>query len=144
MSFISRLLFFAPRGRASFGTSQENRKVIHAELHLGLAIAAFGVTTSMNAATLLNENFNGLATQLGATSAGSFSTINGTNVDIVGASNGFGALCASPASGNCIDLDGTNGNPISQLRSNTQFGAGSYLLSFDLIGNGREVPAAPP
>ena len=107
------------------------------KLHLGLAILAFGVTTSMNAATLLNEDFNGLATQLGATSAGSFSTINGTNVDIVGASNGFGALCASPASGNCIDLDGTNGNPISQLRSNTQFGAGSYLLSFDLIGNGR-------
>ena len=107
------------------------------KLSLGLAIAAFALTTSMNAATLLNETFDALTPQLGVTSAGSFSTINGTNVDIVGPSNGFGALCASPAGGNCIDLDGSGGNPIGQLRSNTQFSAGSYLLSFDLLGNGR-------
>ena len=107
------------------------------KLSLGLALAAFALTTSMHAATLLNENFDELTTQLGATSAGSFSTINGTNVDIVGPSNGFGGLCAAPAGGNCIDLDGSGGNPIGQLRSNTQFGAGSYLLSFDLIGDGR-------
>ncbi len=91
----------------------------------------------MGATTLLSEDFNGVAAQLGVTSAGAFGTINGTNVDVVGVADGFGSLCASPAGGNCVDLDGSGGNPIGQLRSNTQFGPGSYLLSFDLIGNGR-------
>jgi hypothetical protein len=101
------------------------------------ALAVFGLTAPIHASTLLSENFNELTAQLGATSVGAFSTINGTNIDIVGPSNGFGALCASPAGGNCIDLDGSGGNPIGQLRSNTQFAAGSYLLSFDLLGDGR-------
>ena len=108
------------------------------KLSLGLlGIAALGFSTSMHAATLLSENFDELTDQLGVTSAGAFSTINGTNVDIVGPANGFAGLCASPESGSCIDLDGSGGNPIGQLRSNTQFAAGTYLLSFDLIGNGR-------
>jgi hypothetical protein len=108
------------------------------------ALAVFGLTAPIHASTLLSENFNELTAQLGATSVGAFSTINGTNIDIVGPSNGFGALCASPAGGNCIDLDGSGGNPIGQLRSNTQFAAGSYLLSFDLLGDAGEVPAARP
>lgn len=104
---------------------------------LGFTIAVFGLTTSMNASTLLNENFDELTPQFGATSVGAFSTINGTNVDINGTSNGFSYLCASPAGGQCIDLDGTGGNPVGQLRSNMLFSPGTYLLSFDLIGSGR-------
>lgn len=74
------------------------------------------------------------------TSAGAFSTINNTNVDIVGSSFG---LCNGPESGNCIDMNGSNGNnPQGQLQSNMVFAAGSYLLSFDLIGDQRGSTAS--
>ena len=107
-------------------------------LSLTLAvIALFGLTGSVHATPLLSENFDELTTALGVVSAGDFSTINGTNVDIVGATNGWGALCAGAESGNCIDMDGSGGNPIGQLESNTLFSAGTYLLSFDLVGNQR-------
>jgi hypothetical protein len=101
------------------------------------AIALFGLTGSLHATPLLNENFNELTPVLSATSVGAFSTIGGTNVDIVNNAMGYGALCAGAESGNCIDLDGTGGNPIGQLRSNMLFSAGTYLLSFDLVGNQR-------
>jgi MYXO-CTERM domain-containing protein len=100
-------------------------------------IALFGISMSAHASTILNENFDELTTGLGVTSVGAFSTINGTNVDIVGPSNGFGALCAAPESGNCVDMNGSGGNPEGQLQSNMTFAAGTYLLSFDLIGSGR-------
>jgi hypothetical protein len=101
------------------------------------ALALFGVTGSLHATTLLTENFDELTTGLGVVSVGAFSTVNGTNVDIVGASNGWGALCAGAESGNCIDMDGTGGNPLGQLQSNMEFSAGTYLLSFNLVGNQR-------
>jgi hypothetical protein len=105
---------------------------------LGLtALTLFGLTTSLHATVLLNENFNELTPQLTVTSVGAFTAINGTNVDIVGPANGYGYLCAAPEGGNCIDLDGTGGDPQGQLQSNTLFAAGTYLLSFDLIGNER-------
>ena len=104
---------------------------IAATATLALLPAAFG-------ATVLSENFDELTAQTGVTSVGAFSTINGTNVDIVGPGNGFGALCVNPPeSGNCVDMDGSGGNPIGQLQSNMAFANGNYLLSFDLIGNQR-------
>lgn len=106
---------------------------------LRYSILACALATSVSGATItgLNENFNELTAALGVTSVGAFQTINGTNVDIVGPANGFGALCAAPESGNCIDMDGTGGNPIGQLQTVNEFAAGTYLLSFDLIGNQR-------
>jgi hypothetical protein len=99
------------------------------------------VSVPGSASTVLSENFNELTPSLSVTSAGAFSTINGTNVDIVGGGL-FGALCAAPESGNCVDLDGTGGNPQGQLQSNMVFGTGSYLLSFDLIGSQRGTTAS--
>ncbi len=84
----------------------------------------------------MNENFNELTQQLTVTSAGAFSTINGTNVDVVGNPGSF-PLCNGPESGNCIDMNGSGGNPQGQLQSNMVFAPGSYLLSFDLIGDQR-------
>jgi PEP-CTERM motif len=89
--------------------------------------------------TLLNENFNELTPMLTATSVGEFSALGGTNVDIVGGAV-FGSLCVAPESGNCIDLDGSNGNPQGILRSNSAFSlvpGVNYYLSFDLIGSQR-------
>jgi uncharacterized protein (TIGR03382 family) len=98
---------------------------------LALLPAAFGGTI------VLNENFDELTATLGVTSAGAFSTTGGSNVDIVGPGDGFGALCAAPESGNCIDMDGSGGDSAGQLQSNTAFANGIYLLSFDLIGSQR-------
>lgn len=113
-------------------------------ISLSLAVAAlFGVTACLHASTItsLSENFDELTDGGSATSAGAFSTINGTNVDIVGPGF-FPTLCVSPESGSCIDMDGTNGNPIGQLESNSMFAAGTYDLSFDLIGNQRGSSAS--
>jgi hypothetical protein len=104
-----------------------------------VALAALPAA-SFAGTTLLNENFDELTPMLTATSAGQFSAIDGTNVDIVGGTL-FGSLCVAPESGNCIDLDGSNGNnPQGILRSNTAFSlvpGVNYYLSFDLIGSQR-------
>jgi hypothetical protein len=104
-------------------------------------IGLLGLTAPLYSTTLLNEDFEELTASRGATSAGAFSTISGTNVDIVGPA-WYSRLCAASESGSCIDLDGTKGNPEGQLQSNTLFAAGSYLLSFDLIGSQRENTAS--
>src|ERR1700761_1582735 len=92
---------------------------------LVLALSA----TPMHASTILSENFETATVALDVTTAGAFSAINGTNVDVVGVADGFGALCAAPESGNCVDLGGSGGNPNGILQSNTQFGAGPPFLS---------------
>jgi hypothetical protein len=106
-----------------------------------ITVAFFGLTASLHASTILNENFNELTPLLSATSVGAFTAINGTNVDIVGGSL-YGSLCVAPEGGNCIDMDGSFGNPVGQLQSNQLFAAGTYDLSFDLIGNQRGSNAA--
>jgi hypothetical protein len=103
------------------------------------ALLVFCLQPSLRGGVILSENFDELTQQLGATSVGAFSTINNTNVDIVGSSFG---LCNGPESGNCIDMHGTGGNPQGQLQSNMVFAAGSYLLSFDLIGDQRGSTAS--
>ncbi len=102
-------------------------------------LALCAVPAGWASTTLLSENFDELTPALAATSAGAFSTISGTNVDIVGGGL-FGSLCAAPESGNCIDLNGTGGNPQGVLRSTAAFSlmpGVSYSLSFDLIGSQR-------
>jgi hypothetical protein len=103
-----------------------------------LTLGAFAAWPS-HAAVLLSENFDELTPQLSATSVGNFHTIDGTNVDIVGGAL-FGSLCASPESGNCVDMDGSGGNPVGVLQSNSSITLNpstTYRLSFDLIGSQR-------
>jgi hypothetical protein len=112
-----------------------------------LLLSAFALAvstqTAVRGSTILSENFDALTALTAVTTVGAnFVTINGTNVDIVGPGNGFGALCVSPAANNCVDLNGSGGNPQGQLQSTTLFGPGSYLLSFDLIGSGRGTTAS--
>ena len=106
------------------------------------ALVLCAMPVSVHASTILNENFDELSAALGVSSVGAFHAIDGTNVDIVGPGNGFGALCASPESGNCVDLDGTGGNPqgiLQTVNSITLMPGVNYLLSFDLVGSGRGV-----
>jgi hypothetical protein len=103
-----------------------------------LTLGAFATWPS-HAAVLLSENFDELTPQLGATAVGALHTIDGTNVDIVGGAL-FGSLCAPPESGNCVDMDGTGGNPVGVLQSNSSITLNpgtTYLLSFDLVGSQR-------
>jgi PEP-CTERM motif len=103
------------------------------------------LSTSLYGGVILFENFDELMEKQGVMSAGAFSTINNTNVDIVANGGIFGYPCQPPESGTCIDLGGTAGypgDPTGQLQSNMLFPAGSYFLSFDLIGSQRGVMAS--
>src|SRR5580700_8814897 len=114
-----------------------------ARFSFGLAVSmVWALSGSVQGATMLTENFDELTPAPSATSAGAFSTIGGTNVDIVGSINGsfFPTLCVLPESGNCIDLDGSGGNPQGILQSVSTFTLNpgtDYFLSFDLIGSQR-------
>jgi hypothetical protein len=69
--------------------------------------------------------------------AGNFSTINNTNVDLIGNPGTYGYLCAATVA-ECVDLGGSGGNnPNGDLQSNTKFAAGTYLLNFYLSGTER-------
>ncbi|HEX4155229.1 MAG TPA: PEP-CTERM sorting domain-containing protein [Acidobacteriaceae bacterium] len=104
-----------------------------------VAVPLLCLAPALRADTSLSENFDELTPAPGVTSAGAFHTINGTNVDVVGGLNGsfFPSLCVAPASGNCIDLGGSEGNPVGVLVSNSSFDPGTYDLSFDLLGSQR-------
>ncbi len=101
--------------------------------------AAGLLPVTLHATTIFSENFDELTAALAVTTVGPFSAVNGTNVDIVGPGNGFGALCAPPESGNCVDMSGSGGNSVGQLQLTTplNLAAGTYYLSFDLIGSQR-------
>lgn len=96
------------------------------------------VPTSLQAATIFSENFDEVTPQLTVTTAGAFSAIGGTNVDVVGGAL-FGSLCAPPESGNCVDMGGSGGDALGniELTSPLNLAAGVYDLSFDLIGSQR-------
>jgi hypothetical protein len=96
------------------------------------------VPFSAKADVVLSDGFQTATPGLGVSVAGNFVTTGGTNVDVLGPGTGtnFGYLCGAGFS-KCVDLGGTGGNPSGQLVSNTAFGAGQYLLSFNLIGSGR-------
>ena len=89
---------------------------------------------------ILQENFDELPQATAVTSAGAFTAINGTNVDIVGPTN-FPGLCVAPESGNCLDLDGSGGDSQGDIESaQITLNPGiTYTLSFDLIGSQRGV-----
>jgi len=99
--------------------------------------------TSLYASTIFTENFDELTmaqTGLALTSAGQFHTINGTNIDLLSAANGWGFLVFPPESGVVVDLGGTGGNFEGQLRSvPITLNPGMYALSFDLLGSGRQI-----
>lgn len=103
------------------------------------ALPTAGRAGYIDLTTLLSENFDELTPTLGTTSVGAFHTINGTNVDIVGG-NLFGNLCVGSESGNCIDLNGTGGNPQGVVRSNIAFSLVPgliYSLFYTLNGSQR-------
>jgi hypothetical protein len=97
------------------------------------------MTGVLHADPIFSENFDEATVGLGVTTAGAFSAINGSNIDVVGGSN-FGYLCTGPESGNCVDLGGSGGkNPAGNIELTTalNLAAGTYDLSFDLIGSQR-------
>ncbi len=94
------------------------------------------ITAPLHATPVFLENFNSATVGLDVTQADQFQTTNGTDVDVVGGSN-FGYLCAGPESGNCVDLGGTGGDATGDLVTTLNLAAGTYDLSFDLIGSQR-------
>lgn len=107
-----------------------------------LCLPAFLLMTGvMHADTVFSENFDEVTPTLGVSTAGAFTAIDGTNVDVVGGAL-FGYLCHEPESGNCVDMGGTGGkNPSGNLELTTalNLAPGTYYLSFDLIGSQRDL-----
>jgi hypothetical protein len=104
-----------------------------------IALPAFcAVPSSLHATTIFSENFNEVPVSLTLTTAGAFSAIDGTNIDVVGGAL-FGSLCTGPESGNCVDMGGSGGNALGNIELTTPLNltAGVYDLSFDLIGSQR-------
>jgi hypothetical protein len=108
-------------------------------------------TGVMHADTVFSENFNTVYGGFSLSTAGQFSAAPGTNIDVLGPfgdanAQAYQGLCSGPESGNCVDLGGTatsgaNGNPQGniELTTSLNLAAGTYLLSFDLLGSQRGV-----
>jgi hypothetical protein len=102
---------------------------------------AFGAIDQAQAATLLTENFNAVATKLSATGTlGNFTVLTGTNVDVIGNSPVLYDFYSG--NGNYIDL---NGSPLAgtttqgTITSNNSFtftAGQSATLSFNYGKNG--------
>jgi len=110
---------------------------------LSLVVIAAGLTSApvFAVTTSFQENFDGVGNSLSLQTVGQFSTINGTNVDVIDA-NGDGYFDAGHTpgaleSGHVVDLGGSGGNPFGQLQTSVDLAAGNYLLSFDLAGSQR-------
>jgi len=96
---------------------------------------------SLYASTIIfSENFETAPLGLTVTNAGQFTAVNGTNVDVISAVNGWGSLVVPPATGQVVDLGGTGGNFMGDIQSTPiTFGPGMYNLSFDIAGSHRGV-----
>jgi hypothetical protein len=122
------------------GDSMRRFSATRARFFCGLP-AVLLLTGFMHADTIFSENFNTATVGLAVTTAGAFSAVNGTNVDVVGGGT-FGYLCVAPTSGPCVDMGGSNGNnPMGDIKLTDplNLAAGTYYLSFDLIGSQRGV-----
>jgi PEP-CTERM motif len=102
------------------------------------AVALLLIAPTACKADGISENFNAVTPALNATNIGSFFTVTGGAVDIVGGAL-FGNLCVAPESGNCLDMDGSNGTAGQISSATMSLAPGTYTLSFDLIGSQRGV-----
>ena len=102
------------------------------------AVALLLIAPAACKADGISENFNELTPALNATNIGSFFTVTGGTVDIVGGAL-FGSLCVAPESGNCLDMDGSTGTAGQISSAMMSLAPGTYKLSFDLIGSQRGV-----
>jgi hypothetical protein len=136
---IQLLIFLSTRSKLIIPPQEFEMKRSFLPYALFVALPTFCTAPSyLHASPIFVENFNTATVGLAVTTAGAFSAIGGTNVDIVGGIL-YGSLCAGPESGNCVDMAGSNGNPFGNLELTTplNLAAGVYDLSFDLIGSGR-------
>jgi len=92
-------------------------------------VALCALPAATQATILLNENFDELTPQNNAVSVGAFAALTGSPVDIVS-----GAQCPAPASGVCVQLDGSGPPAVpGRIQSRMTFAPGTYFVSFDLV-----------
>lgn len=118
------------------------KKLLSSSVRFLLCLPALLLMTGVvHAGTIFSENFDEVTPALGVSTAGAFTAINGTNVDVVGGGL-FGFLCSGPESGNCVDMGGSGGKNASgniELTTALNLAPGTYYLSFDLIGSQRDT-----
>lgn len=101
-----------------------------------VAVALLLIAPAPSKADGISENFNGVTPTLNASNIGTFFTVTSGAVDVVGGGL-FGYLCVAPTSGNCLDMDGSNGIAGQISSAVMSLAPGTYTLSFDLIGSQR-------
>jgi hypothetical protein len=118
-------------------------------LPLTAVLAVLTLPVAASAATIFNDNFSGDTYGLGMESTiDSYFSVTSGNVDVLGPgpNTNYGNLCTPGAAGQeCIDLQGTQNQPndpgyydnTGVLTSGITYAAGTYILSFDLAGDGR-------
>jgi PEP-CTERM motif len=102
--------------------------------YASLLLAALAVVPSAAYATTFTDGFGTAVVNTDVTAAGNFTAIDGTNVDVLGASDGFEGLCVGVTV--CVDLGGSGGNPFGNIVSNVSF-SGTNEVSFSLTGSDR-------
>lgn len=102
------------------------------------AVALLLIAPSACKADGISENFNAVTPALNASNIGSFFTVTGGAVDIVGGAL-FGSLCVAPTAVNCLDMDGSNGTAGKISSAIMTLAPGTYTLAFDLIGSQRGI-----
>jgi hypothetical protein len=127
------------------GVKAQWRVIVKMKRLVGVAtlMAAAGWVQVSQAAVVLQDNFNSDPQMLNWTGDAVFKVVPNppvsgqSSVDLIGHGGPFDFY---PGNGNYLDLDGTTGSgfsPAGHIVSNASFGAGSYVLSFDLGGNAR-------
>jgi hypothetical protein len=100
------------------------------------AVAVMSLGGAAQAAVVFSDNFDTENLGLNYTSFANFN-VTGGSVDLIGQPSFFNFY---PGSGRFVDLDGSagsNNNPAGQISTKSSFGAGNYLLTFNLGGSAR-------
>lgn len=105
-------------------------------MNRALIAVAFAIalvsTESANAVPIFFDDFNSTTTQALNQTVFTNWTVTSGSVDVIGDGGSFAFL--PPGNGNYVDLDGSTGAP-GTITTKMIFGAGSYVVAFDLAGS---------
>ena len=98
---------------------------------IAVSLSLMGAQASQ-AALVFSDNFNSTTSEQLNQTAFTNWTVTSGSVDVIGDGGSFAFLPVG--NGNYVDLNGSTGQP-GQLTTKMTFGAGTYIVSFDLAGS---------
>jgi PEP-CTERM motif len=101
---------------------------------LGTALLIGAALVPVQGATLFTDDFSADGSGLGKTTLVNWNVLNGSNVDVAN----FAASCG-PSPAQCIDTQGTGGNPSGDIETKSTFALApgfSYDFHFTMVNSG--------